>query len=136
MKPFNYFETLTEKQIKKLNDKKGALLYYEWFGRLYENLDLETIGAMLLGVIFYDMHAGSKPIPAKLMKVIKKDKTATVLFDALLERTYAGSREWINRHHSSKQDEKTSEKSEKRLIENTDKKDSFENSEGHDDLPF
>lgn len=60
---------------------------------------------MLLGAVYYDMHAGSKPIPAKLMKVIKKDKTAAVLFDALLERTYAGSKEWINRHHSQRYDD-------------------------------
>ena len=136
MKPFNYFETLTEKQKKKLADKKGALLYYEWFQRLYDNLDLETIGAMLLGVIYYDMHAGSKTIPTKLTKVIKKDKTANVLFDALLERTYAGSMEWINRHHSSKQDEKTSEKTEISHTKNSEKVDDVENSEECDDLPF
>ena len=130
MKAFNYLETLTPKQKLKLKDKKGALLYYEWFSRLYENLDLETVGAMLLGIVYYDMHAGSKPIPKKLMNVIKKDKLATVLFDALLERTYAGSREWINRHNPSKRDKEAKEEGES-LSED----DSYA-TEYDDDLPF
>lgn len=101
MKLPNYFETLTDKQQAKWKDKKGALLYYEWFNRLYNNLSLEICGAMLLAIIYYDMHAGTKPLPSKLAKVIKKDKTASVLFDALVDRTIAGSREWINRHHTA-----------------------------------
>ena len=139
MKPFNYFETLTPKQKKKLQDKKGSLLYYEWFGRLYDNLDLETIGAMLLGAVYYDMHAGSKPIPSKLMKVIKKDKTATVLFDAMLDRVYSGSREWINRHHSSKNDDDTYEKYSVgggKTTKTADKNDSSEDDDYYADVPF
>lgn len=139
MKPFNYFETLTPKQKKKLQDKKGSLLYYEWFGRLYDNLDLETIGAMLLGAVYYDMHAGSKPIPSKLMKVIKKDKTAAVLFEAMLDRVYSGSREWINRHHSSKNDDNDDEKYSVRdgkINETEDKNDASEDDDYYADVPF
>ncbi len=101
MKLFNYLETLTPAQKNKLKDKKGTLLYYEWFERLYNNFDLETIGAMLLGAVFYDIHGGSKSIPGKLMKVINKNKMAILLFKVLLDRTYAGTKEWINRHNSN-----------------------------------
>ncbi len=109
MKIFNYYETLTEDQKLKHGDKKGALLYYEWFSRLYENVSLEVAGAMLLATIFYDMHGGSKKLPPKLMKVIKSDKTAEILFETLLERTHAGSREWINRRGRKTASKTTSE---------------------------
>ena len=69
----------------------------------------------MLSVLHYDRTGGAKPIPAKLMKVIKRDKTACVLLETFLERTAAASREWINRHKlkntvDGNQDEKSSAK--------------------------
>ena len=119
MKIFNYYETLTDDQKEKHKDKKGALLYYEWYSRLYDNVSLEVAGAMLLAVIHYDMYGGAKKLPSKLVKVIKSDKTASILFDTLLERTYAGSKEWINRRGRKSSSKSTTENSTSKTEENT-----------------
>ena len=146
MKIFNYYETLTDDQKEKHKDKKGALLYYEWYSRLYDNVSLEVAGAMLLAVIHYDMYGGAKKLPSKLVKVIKSDKTASILFDTLLERTYAGSKEWINRRGRKSSSKSTTENSTSKTEENAadeaDKssnsgKENQENEEITDeDLPF
>ena len=146
MKFFNYYETLTADQKEKHKDKKGALLYYEWFSRLYDNVSLDVAGAMLLAVIHYDMYGGSKKLPSKLVKVIKSDKTASILFETLLDRTYAGSKEWINRRGRKSSSKSTTENSTSKPEENiinTDDKSSDsddENQENQDitdeDLPF
>lgn len=98
MKLYNYLEALTPQQQRKWQEKKGALCYYEWFDRLYDSVDLECAGAIMLAILHYDRTGGAKPIPAKLMKVIKRDKAALVLLETFTERTAAASREWINRH--------------------------------------
>lgn len=84
MKLYNYLEALTPQQQRKWQEKKGALCYYEWFDRLYDSVDLECAGAIMLAVLHYDRTGGAKPIPAKLMKVIKRDKTACVLLETFL----------------------------------------------------
>lgn len=115
MKLYNYLEALTPQQQRKWQEKNGALFYYEWFDHLYDSVDLECAGAIMLAVLHYDRTGGAKPIPAKLMKVIKRDKAALVLFETFTERTAAASREWINRHKlkntvDGNQDEKSSAK--------------------------
>ena len=140
MKFFNYYETLTADQKEKHKDKKGALLYYEWFSRLYDNVSLDVAGAMLLAVIHYDMYGGSKKLPSKLVKVIKSDKTASILFETLLDRTYAGSKEWINRRGRKSSSKSTTENSTSKTEEDTDDKSSDSDDENQDitdeDLPF
>ena len=146
MKIFNYYDTLTDDQKEKHKDKKGALLYYEWFSRLYDNVSLDVVGAMLLAVIHYDMYGGSKKLPPKLIKVIKSDKTASILFETLLERTYAGSKEWINRRGRNSSSKSTTENSASKPEENADDTDNKssnsddENQENEEvideDLPF
>ena len=115
MKLYNYRETLKPQQLLKWQEKKGALFYYEWFDSLTNSVDLDVAGAIMLAVLHYDRTGGAKPIPAKLMKIIRRDKAALVLFETFTERTAAASREWINRHKlkntaDGNQDEKSSAK--------------------------
>lgn len=98
MKYENYYETLTPMQKKKWSEKKGPILYREWYDMISKNLDLETAGALVLAILFYDNCAGTKPIPQKYMKILKKDATAMVLLDTYIPATAAASRQWINRH--------------------------------------
>ena len=120
-----------------MGGEKGSIFYYEWFDRLNGSVNLESAGADLLAVLYYDRTGCSKPIPQKLMKVIRKDKAACILLETFLERTAAASREWINRHKLKNiSDEKQGDKkpaeqtSEKSPEENDDNELTFE------DLPF
>ena len=62
MKLYNYIEALTPQQQRKWQEKKGALCYYEWFDRLYDSVDLECAGAIMLAILHYDRTGGAKPI--------------------------------------------------------------------------
>lgn len=129
MKNHNYLEKLTAQQVQKWKEKKGAIFYYEWYDHLINSVDLECAGAVLLAVLYYDRTGGSKPIPAKLMKVIRKNKAACVLLDTFLERTAAASREWINRHKLKNTATREQEEIEEKLSDNL-------NEEETEDLPF
>lgn len=102
MKYENYYETLTESQKIKWEDKKGPIIYKDWYEMISKNLDIETAGALLLAILFYDCTGGTKSIPSKYMKLLKKDPTAMVLLDTYIPATAAASRQWINRHKLSK----------------------------------
>ena len=94
----NYYEKLTPMQKAKWEEKKGPLIYRDWYDLLSKNLDIETSGAILLAVLHYDITGGTKPIPTKYMKIIKKNPTAMVLLDTFIPATAAATRQWINRH--------------------------------------
>lgn len=105
MKDLNYLATLTPEQLEKKKDKKGAMFYYEWYDILDEHFETEVVGAILMAVLHYDKCGGSKPIPSKFKKIIRKDKAAEVILKTFFERTAAASREWINRHKLEKKKE-------------------------------
>jgi len=89
MKYENYYETLTEMQKLKWAEKKGPIIYKDWYEMISKNLDLETSGALLLSILFYDCTGGSKAIPSKYMKVLKKNPSAMVLLDTYIPATAA-----------------------------------------------
>ena len=109
MKYENYYETLTEMQKLKWQEKKGPILYKDWYEMISKNLDLETAGALLLSILFYDCTGGTKAIPSKYMKVLKKNPSAMVLLDTYIPATAAATRQWINRHKLLKGRDKTEE---------------------------
>ena len=109
MKYENYYETLTPMQKLKWEEKKGPIIYKDWFEMISKNLDLETSGALLLAILFYDCTGGAKDIPKKYMSVLKKNPTAMVLLDTYIPATAAATRQWINRHRLSKKDEELEE---------------------------
>lgn len=109
MKYENYYETLTEMQKLKWQEKKGPIIYKDWYEMISKNLDLETAGALLLSILFYDCTGGTKAIPAKYMKVLKKNPSAMVLLDTYIPTTAAATRQWINRHKLLKGKDKTEE---------------------------
>lgn len=109
MKYENYYETLTEMQKLKWAEKKGPIIYKDWYEMISKNLDLETAGALLLSILFYDCTGGTKAIPAKYMKVLKKNPSAMVLLDTYIPATAAATRQWINRHKLLKVKDKTEE---------------------------
>ncbi|MBE6682402.1 MAG: hypothetical protein E7600_09000 [Ruminococcaceae bacterium] len=109
MKYENYYETLTEMQKLKWQEKKGPILYKDWYEMISKNLDLETAGALLLSILFYDCTGGTKAIPSKYMKVLKKNPSAMVLLDTYIPATAAATRQWINRHKLLKGKDKTEE---------------------------
>ena len=102
MKYENYYETLTESQKIKWEDKKGPIIYKDWYEMISKNLDVETAGALLMSILFYDCTGGTKAIPPKYMKLLKKNPTAMVLLDTYIPATAAATRQWINRHKLSK----------------------------------
>ena len=93
MKYENYYETLTEMQKLKWKEKKGPIIYKDWYEMISKNLDLETAGAL----------------PSKYMKVLKKNPSAMVLLDTYIPATAAATRQWINRHKLLKGRDKTEE---------------------------
>lgn len=93
-----------------------------------KNLDLETSGALLLAILFYDCTGGTKAIPAKYMKVLKKNPSAMVLLDTYIPATAAATRQWINRHKLQKSKDSAEAETEYAVIN----KMVSEN----DDLPF
>ena len=109
MKYENYYETLTEMQKLKWQEKKGPIIYKDWYEMISKNLDLETSGALLLSILFYDCTGGTKAIPSKYMKVLKKNPSAMVLLDTYIPATAAATRQWINRHKLLKGRDKTEE---------------------------
>ena len=109
MKYENYYETLTEMQKLKWKEKKGPIIYKDWYEMISKNLDLETAGALLLSILFYDCTGGTKAIPSKYMKVLKKNPSAMVLLDTYIPATAAATRQWINRHKLLKGRDKTEE---------------------------
>lgn len=109
MKYENYYETLTEMQKLKWQEKKGPIIYKDWYEMISKNLDLETAGALLLSILFYDCTGGTKAIPSKYMKVLKKNPSAMVLLDTYIPATAAATRQWINRHKLLKGRDKTEE---------------------------
>lgn len=109
MKYENYYETLTEMQKLKWKEKKGPIIYKDWYEMISKNLDLETAGALLLSILFYDCTGGTKAIPSKYMKVLKKNPSAMVLLDTYIPATAAATRQWINRHKLLKGKDKTEE---------------------------
>lgn len=109
MKYENYYETLTEMQKLKWKEKKGPIIYKDWYEMISKNLDLETSGALLLAILFYDCTGGAKAIPTKYMKVLKKNPSAMVLLDTYIPATAAATRQWINRHKLLKGKDKTEE---------------------------
>lgn len=109
MKYENYYETLTEMQKLKWQEKKGPIIYKDWYEMISKNLDLETAGALLLSILFYDCTGGTKAIPSKYMKVLKKNPSAMVLLDTYIPATAAATRQWINRHKLLKGKDKTEE---------------------------
>lgn len=117
MKYENYYETLTEMQKLKWQEKKGPIIYKDWYEMISKNLDLETAGALVLAILFYDNCAGTKPIPQKYMKILKKDATAMVLLDTYIPATAAATRQWINRHKLLKDKDKTEENEEAILMQ-------------------
>ncbi len=98
MKYENYYETLTKMQKLKWEEKKGPIIYKDWYEMISKNLDLEMSGALLLAILFYDCTGGAKAIPSKYMKVLKKNPSAMVLLDTYIPATAAATRQWINRH--------------------------------------
>ena len=109
MKYENYYETLTKMQKLKREEKKGPIIYKDWYEMISKNLDLETAGALLLSILFYDCTGGTKAIPSKYMKVLKKNPSAMVLLDTYIPATAAATRQWINRHKLLKGKDKTEE---------------------------
>ena len=101
----NYLETLSPMQEKKWLEKKGALLYYDFFNVLFEEFSLEEAGAVLLGLIFYDKTGGALPLPKSLEEVIESNLAAKILFRTYVEKVEAASKEWINRHRLSTPEE-------------------------------
>ena len=117
MKYENYYETLTEMQKLKWQEKKGPIIYKDWYEMISKNLDLETAGALLLSILFYDCTGGTKAIPSKYMKVLKKNPSAMVLLDTYIPATAAATRQWINRHKLLKGKDKTEENEDAILVQ-------------------
>ena len=117
MKYENYYETLTKMQKLKREEKKGPIIYKDWYEMISKNLDLETGGALLLSILFYDCTGGSKAIPSKYMKVLKKNPSAMVLLDTYIPATAAATRQWINRHKLLKGRDKTEENEDEILMQ-------------------
>lgn len=112
MQLINYYETLSEIQKRKWGEKQGNVCYQEWFDTLHEEYTLEEAGAILLGLMFYDRTGGTLPLPDDIAKVIDSDRATRSLFRTYMEKTAAGSKEWINKHKLKNTDDKTEEATE------------------------
>lgn len=112
MQLINYYETLSEIQKRKWAEKQGNVSYREWFDTLHEEYTLEEAGAILLGLMFYDRTGGTLPLPDDIAKVIDSDRATRSLFRTYMEKTAAGSKEWINKHKLKNTDDKTEEATE------------------------
>lgn len=115
MQLINYYETLSEIQKRKWAEKQGNVSYREWFDTLHDEYTLEEAGAILLGLMFYDRTGGTLPLPDDIAKVIDSDRATRSLFRTYMEKTAAGSKEWINKHKLKNTEDKTEEATEEPL---------------------
>ena len=98
MKLLNDYETLSEIQKLKWKEKQGNICYREWFDTLHDEYTLEEAGAILLALMFYDGTGGTQPLPKDLADMIDKDRATRSIFRTYMEKTAAGTRDWINKH--------------------------------------
>ena len=118
-KIYNYYEELTDKQKEKLAEKKGAVIYYDYYDEC-RRLKPEQIGILTLALLHYARTHGTEELPEELANEINKDPLLCYMFETWQKREATASIKWTNqRGGKAKPKEKT------KIIE-LDSEDTFE----------
>lgn len=116
---YNYYEELTDKQKEKLNEKKGAVIYYDYYDEC-RRLSTEQVGVLTLALLHYARTHGTEELPEELANEINKDPLLCYMFETWQKREATATIKWTNqRGGKAKPKEKT------KIIE-LDSEDTFE----------
>lgn len=92
---YNYYEELTEKQKSKLAEKKGAVIYYDYYDEC-RRLKPEQIGILTLALLHYARTHGTEELPEELANEINKDPLLCYMFETWQKREATASVKWTN----------------------------------------
>lgn len=104
---YNYYEELTDKQKEKLNEKKGAVIYYDYYDEC-RRLSTEQVGVLTLALLHYARTHGTEELPEELANEINKDPLLCYMFETWQKREATATIKWTNqRGGKAKPKEKT-----------------------------
>ena len=132
----NYLETLSQMQKWKWEEKVGTLMYYDIFEMLHTDYSLEESGALLLGLIYYDMTGGAKPLPKDIENVITKGRATRIIFKTYADKIAAASKMWINRHKLQRSLEELKIQNGNEIVDESQEAKNEETPPEDEDLPF
>ena len=105
----NYYDDLTERQKRILEEKNGFIVYYNYsdYFKKYE-LTNEQAGIIMLALMHYARYHGRESLPPDLEKALEENIVMLIIFNILMEREAKATKEWINKRGSSKSKSKKS----------------------------
>lgn len=92
---YNYYEELTDKQKEKLAEKKGAVIYYDYYDEC-KRLSTEQVGVLTLALLHYARTHGTEELPEELANEINKDLLLCYMFETWQKREATASIKWTN----------------------------------------
>ena len=99
---YNYYDELTEKQREKLQDRRGMMLYHDYIEECEQRLSYEEAGVMMLAILHYSRHHGTKEIPQELADEINKNPLMCYMFETWQKREATACKNWINKKGTPK----------------------------------
>lgn len=93
----NYYDELSEKQKKKLDEKVSICAYYSYYDEIKKyGISNEDAGILFLALTFYGRTHGTEPIPAELAEHIENNPFVCYIFETWCQRERQATLNWVN----------------------------------------